>query len=435
MVKASDGERNTERGSPAILSAGAAHDLANLVAVIGGTAAILADESRDDPSPLARAVREHAIRIGSCVEKASELIERLPGRTLKPSAPRSETFDLRAAINEALDLTQPLVPRSILEANALGSTPLRVNGATLDAIQLVLNLVLNARDAVVKSADPQIGLSCDLAVPSPRPNPLVGAFVAGRSYARVTVSDTGTGLDLAMLKRRLGQDEPIEHDHAAIPIVKRDAPNLDVSDSDVSSSDVPSPNVPGLDILGFDVPGLGPPDGRGWGLRIVADIVRRARGALRVRSTPQGTTLEVFWPIAIPSGTPDMTDRVILFIAGHPARTAAFADAFEAAGGEVALCLDAEDALRSVSEDRGEWDLVLLAGNGRHHEVWGVAERMRDADPTLPVLLCSDETSVGERDPDGFTAAMPLAARPADILRAAERIMPANENGPDPCAF
>ena len=406
MGEANDGDRaDATNEVPPILSAGAAHDLANLIAVIGGTAALLADQSRNDPSPFAQAVREHANRIGSCVEKASDLIERLPGRALKSAPPHTETFDLRLAIDEALDLTQPLVPRGVLDTDKLPGPPLPVDGAPLDAIQLVLNLVLNARDAVDDRPDPRVMIRCQTVIPPLHPRPLVGALTSGRSYACLTVTDTGSGVDIDALAKRL--DAQARSD----------------------GSDVSALGIPGL-----DVPGLGTTDGRGWGLRIVADIVRRSCGALRARSSAAGTTFEVFWPLAHPSDVPDLTGRVVLLIAGVPSRTAAFANAFEAAGAEVALCLDAEDALRSASEDRGEWDLVLLSGNGRHHQAWSVAERMREADATLPLLLADRDTTRNQRAPDGFTVALPLDARPIELLRVAMRIMPLVTKGTDRCA-
>ena len=364
------GKNARPRTRAEIAEAGAAHDLANLLAVIGGSAAMLAEDLSDLPPH--HPAREHVERILTVAARAGDLIERLPGRT--PPAPRPKgTHDLGAALREAQGLIAPLVPRGVAFEAVLTANTGPARGAPLDAVQLLLNLVLNARDAV--GGRGRITASLSVAPAAPLPEPAIGRVVPGRSYAAIRVADTGPGLD---------------------------------------TTGLPALLTPGETSKG---------PGRGWGLAIVADIVRRIGGVLRVAETREGAAIEVLWPLAPSDRIADLTGRTALVVAGPSSATARLCDTIEAAGVEVALCLDPRDAIASVREDRGEWDAVIVTGDTRRAKASTIARRLREADATLPLLV-----------PEGVKADGPTLALAKDAPGAEIAAAFATLTEPTPCA-
>ena len=100
-----------------------------------------------------------------------------------------------------------------------------------------------------------------------------------------------------------------------------------------------------------------------------------------------------------------LEDHRILIAAGDPGPTARLLQALEVAGAEVALCTDPDDAVASVREAYGLWDLGIVTGAPRGVPASTVADRLRDADAGLPVAICvphagaNGDPTIGHRDP------------------------------------
>ena len=334
---------NAVPGSGAVADdvAALAHDLANVIAVLSGSAAML--EGDLDALPATHPAREQAARIALAATRAGELCERMrlpaaivsaTGRHVAKSQ-RPATHDLAASVREACDLIAPALPGGCTLVHDTAA-PVRVAGAALDAFQVVLNLALNAGEA----SDGPVRLAVE-AVVAGRERPLLGRLVPGRRYARLVVEDDGPGMP-----------------NNAAPLFERGT---------TGSGDA----------------------GRGTGLATVAAIAEGAGGAVRVgRSASGGTRVEVWWPEA--AATPDVAGCHVLIVAGRSGPTARAADALEAAGAEPSLCLDPLDAVASVAEDRGAWDAIVVAGGAGGIEAAEIARRLTEADPGLPVLALTD---------------------------------------------
>jgi PAS domain S-box-containing protein len=171
------------------LTGGIAHDFNNLLTVVMGNAELLLEE----PSNPAM-TRDLAQMILDTAEKGAELASRLLAfgrrQSLKPQ---------RMDLEEVVRSMMPLIRRSTGEHIELqtdfgtGGLLALTDRALLESA--ILNLVVNARDAMPQSGRLTIQTGRRLAVPSEGPLP------SGQPVVFLTVSDTGTGMTPEVLAR------------------------------------------------------------------------------------------------------------------------------------------------------------------------------------------------------------------------------------------
>ena len=174
------------------LAGSVAHDFNNLLTAMM-TATQLAEESvgpdhvaREDLAVIARAAR-----------RAAELTGQLLAVSRK-RAPKPEVLDLNALIVEPVQLLRRLVGQRVhlRLATAPLVWPVRADAAQVE--QVLLNLVVNARDAMPQGGTLTIRTG-NRVVCDPPPARLPG--LAAGEYATLAVHDTGTGMDDATLSR------------------------------------------------------------------------------------------------------------------------------------------------------------------------------------------------------------------------------------------
>jgi PAS domain S-box-containing protein len=166
------------------LTGGVAHDFNNLLAVIIGNLDLLKREVRDDPAQL------QLVEGGMhAAERGATLIRRLLAfarrQTLTPRA-----LDLNELINNAIELLRRAAgPHIQIDATlAPDLHPCIADTAQLETA--LLNLVINARDAMPEGGRVQIATS-NVRL---RGEQEVTGDEPGEPYVRVTVSDSGTGI-------------------------------------------------------------------------------------------------------------------------------------------------------------------------------------------------------------------------------------------------
>jgi CheY-like chemotaxis protein len=168
------------------LAGGLAHDFSNTLASISGFASLLRDDTAaDDPR------RGDIDGILRATQRASSITRRLLTISKKQVQERA-TLDLRDVLQEFGTLVRPVLPTSIEYSL---DVPERPAYATIDRMQIeqaLLNLALNARDAMPKGG----ALSIVLDVVS---RGLEGS--AASEFARISVRDTGTGIRPEVLAR------------------------------------------------------------------------------------------------------------------------------------------------------------------------------------------------------------------------------------------
>ncbi len=122
------------------LAAGLAHDMNNVLGAISNTAELLAGSARTDQGPDLRQIVAHAAR-------GAELTRGLLAFSRRGQY-RKQTVALDRVFSEALPLLRRLLPRSIEIRESLALTDVCVEGDPVHLAQIVMNLAVNAADAM-----------------------------------------------------------------------------------------------------------------------------------------------------------------------------------------------------------------------------------------------------------------------------------------------
>ncbi|HEY6852714.1 MAG TPA: ATP-binding protein, partial [Gemmatimonadales bacterium] len=226
------------------LAAGVAHDFNNvLTAVLGSTELLLLD------TPAGAATREEIEIIRDAATRAQDLIRQLLAfsarQVLKPIV-----LDLNALVDNVHKMLRRLIGEDITLASMLAPGLGRVRADPGQVEQVLVNLAVNARDAMPSGG--RLTLSTASAdVEPPPPGAGAGGPVPPGRYVVLQVTDTGSGMD-AMTQARI-----------------------------------------------FEPFFTTKPRGRGTGLGLatVYGIVRQSDGHIEVKSAPgSGTTFRIYLP-------------------------------------------------------------------------------------------------------------------------------------------
>jgi two-component system, cell cycle sensor histidine kinase and response regulator CckA len=225
------------------LTSDLAHDFSNLMTVMLGYGELF-----EAVTPADLPGRPYLDQIFQAAERASVLTRRLLDfcRHVELDRPTGPA-DAGEVVRTGGALLAHLLRRRVevhVEADDTG--PVRADARQIE--QVLVNLVLNARDALPKGGRVDVG-TAPFRADAPFTHAL-GTTPAG-AYVRLRVSDHGCGMDEAVCARAL-------------------TPFFTTK-----------------------------PNGIGLGLAVVARIVRACRGAVTIQSAPgAGTTVDVFFPTA-----------------------------------------------------------------------------------------------------------------------------------------
>ncbi|PYN07412.1 MAG: hypothetical protein DME02_11915 [Candidatus Rokuibacteriota bacterium] len=277
-----------------LLAGGIAHDFNNMLTVIFGRAQVLLDRLPKD----ARA-RQDADAIGEAAERAATLTRQLLAFSRKQLLERC-TLDLNRVIADMAQMLRRLIGENITVVTALAQSAAWVNVDRGQLEQVILNLAVNARDAMPGGG--QLTLTTE-SVDSDGAD----ALPSGRFVALV-VSDTGVGMDAATRERIF---EPF-----------------------------------------FTTKPVGA--GTGLGLATVYGVVEQHGGHIAVDSAPgRGTTFRVYLPsmdepapqAVMPLVMPRTGSETILVAEDDPAVRALATDMLREHGYTVLAAADGEEAL------------------------------------------------------------------------------------------
>jgi PAS domain S-box-containing protein len=332
------------------LAGGIAHDFNNVLGAITNFAGFIAEESRDRPG-----VRADAEQIQAAAQRAAALTRQLLIFTQR-DVTQPEALDLNLVIAEIGELLSTAVG---------GHVDLRIDPAAgLPAIradrgqigQVLLNLAVNARDAIAQNGTLTIGTSLsELGADDARLHPGVSP---GR-YVTLTVSDTGVGMSAEVAARIF---EPF-----------------------------------------FTTKSVG--KGTGLGLSTVQAIVTEAAGIVTVESEEgAGTTFRLYFPAidlavgtlgAAPGDRPDQI--TILVVDDEPALLEVTGRILRKNGYTTLQARTYEQAL-SLASSR---DFQLLLTDSMMPGMTGatLAEHVIEMKPGTPVLHMSGYTA-GVLDPE-----------------------------------
>jgi two-component system, cell cycle sensor histidine kinase and response regulator CckA len=331
-----------------ILAGGVAHDFNNLLTVMNGYCEIILEDRGLSPSS-----QEMVREIYRAGDRAAALTRQLLAFSRKQVlAP--QILDLNILVRETTKMLGRLIGANIDLATSLGPKLGRIKADPGQIEQVVMNLVVNARDAMPNGGHLTIETR----------NVMLGDDygkqhhgVRSGPYVQLAVSDTGVGMDAAT--------------HARIfePFFTTKAPGK----------------------------------GTGLGLSTVHGIVQQSGGHVEVYSElGRGTTFKVYLPL-LPentqtAATPSMTLEVprgtetILLVEDDTAIRNLARIALESSGYSVLEAANGADAIQMGSSHTGGLDLlvtdvVMPKLGGRE-----LAEQLRKAFPSLRVLYMSGYT-------------------------------------------
>ena len=326
-----------------VLAGGIAHDFNNLlVAIMGNAGLALLDLPDDSPA------RSSIADIETAGQRAGELARQMLAYSGR-SRGQVEPVDLGELVNELLALLQVPIGKGVDLAIHLPSSPLVVDGDAAQLRQVVMNLVINAADAVNRSGRVTIRTQLLHATAEYLADVHPEAGLEPGPFASLEVADTGVGMDPATQDR--------------------------IFDPFFTTKDT----------------------GRGLGLAAVRGIVNGHGGAIRVYSElGRGTTFRILLPISasIPVAAPDVDadwqgEGSILVVDDDPGVRRVAERLLRSFGLDVRAVESGAEALDLLAEQPSSFDAVLLdltmpAMNGPE-----VFERIQGVRPGLPVVMMS----------------------------------------------
>lgn len=331
------------------LAGGVAHDFNNMLCVIVGRTGILLDSVPED-SPL----RGDLLEVAKAAERSAALTRQLLAFARKQTAMR-RVVDLNEVIAGMTGMLRRLIGEEVaLEWRpAPGVCPVLADPAQLD--QIMANLCVNARDAIAGTGAVTIETAGET---------MGDGFCAAHEgalpgeYARVSVTDTGCGMDGEVLAHLF---EPF-----------------------------------------FTTKPTG--QGTGLGLSTIYGIIKQNRWFIDVASTVGGgTTFSIFMPRhhALPdAGPPEeppppvyVDEAVILVVEDEPVLLGVTVAMLEGSGYTVLGASGPEQAIGIASGYRGDihlllTDVIMPGMNGRE-----LARRLRESRPGLRHLYMSGYTA------------------------------------------
>jgi len=333
------------RETVAYLTSGVAHDLNNLMAVIGGSASLLVTRCAADPD--ARAGVE---RILSATDSARDLVGGL-GMLARPKRPRG-VQDLRKMITEGVELLGSQRIRDHAVRAELPDHPCRVWANVTELLQVIVNLSLNACEAGGTGPN-HVTLTIPDPMTLPARDPDAGFLRPDRPHVVFAVSDTGAGIDEEARKRLFDRY--------------------------------------------FTTKGAA---GTGLGLPIVAGILRDNDAAMWLDSRPgAGTAVTVAWPSQPPDPRPeagpagdadgpaDLSGCNILVVDDLPYVADVLSEMLDGAGATSVVSSNPREAAELLASAPGMWAALVTDLDMPEIQGTVLARQAMACTPPIPVVL------------------------------------------------
>ena len=359
------------------LAGGIAHDFNNLLTAILGNCELI--ETEPDGSA---AIKDEVSEVRRAAERASDLVRQLLQFARRELvAPRVLTLEI------VLAQTERLLKRLLAEDIELGITcrggPLRIKADATQLDQVILNLVVNARDSMPNGGRLTISAG-------PRYLAEVGSRAVGElppgPYVELRVSDTGFGMPPEVLSRIF---EPF-----------------------------------------YTTKSVG--EGTGLGLATTYGIVRQLGGSIVAESRlGEGSVFTLLFPMT--DEPPDVSE-VPVFVSGarrqgtvllaedEPAVRSLAARALRERGFDVIAAVNGEDGLRAAREHNGRIDYVVSDLVMPKLGGLGLVEALRDLGHVPRVLFITGYSDASIPPASGGRADVEVLLKPFAPSALIERI-------------
>ena len=167
------------------LAGGIAHDFNNILGIILGYAQELLNKDGEGPAERARSL---GVVLGAA-ERGAKVVRQLLTFARKTGT-EHKPFDVNSLARETLDILGEIFPKTMNFRLDLDPTLPVIQGDHNQLQQALINICLNARDAMPEGGTLSIRTSQTTAADVSRHFP-----EADGAYARIEISDTGTGMD------------------------------------------------------------------------------------------------------------------------------------------------------------------------------------------------------------------------------------------------
>ncbi len=320
------------------LAGGVAHDFNNMLGIVLGHTELAIAELEEGGGAHGAEIGEHLREIQTASSRARDLVQQILSfsrRAERDIAP----VDLGVLVTESMRLLRSAFPVSVEMAWQVPPTPVMVLGDATALQQVIVNLCTNAEHAMRAKGGGVLSLRLETD----------GSGDTGA--ARLTVSDTGTGMTAAVRARAF---EPF-----------------------------------------FTTKAVG--EGTGMGLAVVHGLVESYGGGLSLESVEnEGTTVRVALPLtaqptrALAPEAPEAGGvGEVLLVEDEPALARFAARALQRAGYVVTICEDGTSALARFRESPERFDIVLTDLTMPGMSGAQLATEFKRARPDLPIILMS----------------------------------------------
>ncbi len=326
------------------LTAGIAHDFNNIMATIVLYAQMAARSDR-----LSHADQERMKTINQQARHATQLIQQILDFSRRSALERLP-LDLLPFFKEQIKLLERTLPEHITINLDYGREDYTILGDPTRIQQMVMNLAINARDAMPHGGALTFALT-RIQVMRGRPAPAPAPAMASGSWVRIAITDTGAGIPPDILP------------HIFEPFYTTKAPL-----------------------------------GSGLGLAQVQGIIEQHEGYINVETeSGAGTTFIIYLPalpdVAAETDTISLPDlamgagETILVVEDNAMARGALQESLEMLNYDVLIAHHGKEAIEILSQRKSEVDLVL--SDVVMPEMGGLAllRTMQDQDIQTPVIL------------------------------------------------
>ncbi len=332
------------------LAGGIAHDFNNILTAIIGYSELVFDDLPQDSI-----AHENLKEVMAAGLRAKELVKQILAFSRR-SQHEKQHFQAETVVKECLRMIRATLPVSVKIDTHIHASELWVEMDPIQLDQVVMNLAINAAQAMGQQGELGVTLARIAARDAPFPPSFAGS--TADEFLALMVEDTGPGVPDALKERIF---EPF-----------------------------------------FTTKGVG--EGTGMGLAVVHGVISASHGFIRVGDRAGGgARFEVYLPIAVPHSTTVVQQPVaapaarpragrVLFVDDEAPLGAMVKSSLERLGYEVQAESDPRRALEQFQQDPARFDLVVtdqmmpaMTGDVLLREI----RRLR---PELPAILCSGYT-------------------------------------------
>lgn len=345
------------------LTSGVAHNFNNILMIISGLAQLIHRK-------LEKPTKEyHQIQlIRNAALRGAELVKELMALSRSEST-QSALVNLVQILQETFSMLEKVLPANIELNLDLPHHPVFVELNQERMVQSILNLVVNARDAMPDGGHLDLKLEIGLAETLLDIEGEYPSFPEGANICLLEVRDTGIGMDTATQERIF---EPF-----------------------------------------FTTKEVG--HGTGLGLFSVFGFVYESKGIIRVVSTPgKGTTFRLAFPLSRKVSVPETPEagnteiepisaQTVLLVEDEPDTRDLLEEMLEDGGLKVVMAANGEEALRVAQETPGGFDLMITDWVMPKMSGRALISVMTQTYPSLPIIIMTGNFDLSL--PPGFDPA------------------------------